>query len=380
MGLLKKIFPLVFFIVVLMVAYWEGKQSSERFIPITDNTKNASDEMLRAPMGSPLTHVVVDVVKVQDFYEQLNVLGSGRAFATVELTPWSSGVVDKFFVSAGAKVQEGDALAKLDSKKEEIAATKAKVQRDNSALTLSRILKLRASNTATEVQEITARLELDNANLVLRDADLALDRRTIRAPISGIVGIFPIDVGNAVTPNTIIGRIEDRERILVDIWIPERYTSYIHKGDEVTATLTAQPDKAFVGHIYAIDNVVDPESRTLHVQVEIKNEKDTLMSGMSFSIALQFYGGAFPVVNPLAVQWNSKGSFVWRVRKGKVEPIPLSIIQHKADQVFVKAPLTNGDQVVIQGVQALHPGSRVTLDNRKSDQQQLPALHGQSVQ
>ncbi|ENN95471.1 efflux RND transporter periplasmic adaptor subunit [Bartonella vinsonii] len=380
MGLLKKIFPLVFFIVVLMVAYWEGKQSSERLIPITDNTKNASDEMLRAPMGSPLTHVVVDVVKVQDFYEQLNVLGSGRAFATVELTPWSSGVVDKFFVSAGAKVQEGDALAKLDSKKEEIAATKAKVQRDNSALTLSRILKLRASNTATEVQEITARLELDNANLVLRDADLALERRTIRAPISGIVGIFPIDVGNAVTPNTIIGRIEDRERILVDIWIPERYTSYIHKGDEVTATLTAQPDKAFVGHIYAIDNVVDPESRTLHVQVEIKNEKDTLMSGMSFSIALQFYGGAFPVVNPLAVQWNSKGSFVWRVRKGKVEPIPLSIIQHKADQVFVKAPLTNGDQVVIQGVQALHPGSRVTLDNRKSDQQQLSALHGQSVQ
>ncbi|MCZ2157689.1 efflux RND transporter periplasmic adaptor subunit [Bartonella sp. 220] len=380
MGLLKKIFPLVFFIVVLMVAYWEGKKSSERLIPITGKTTNASGKMLKAPMGSPLTHVVVDVVKVQDFYEQLNALGSGRAFATVELTPWSSGVIDKFFVSAGAKVQEGDALAKLDSKKEEIAVAKAKVQRDNSALTLSRILKLRASNTATEVQEITARLELDNANLVLRDADLALDRRTIRAPISGVVGIFPIDVGNAVTPNTIIGRIEDRERILVDIWVPERYTSYIHKGDEVTATLTAQPDKAFVGHIYAIDNVVDPESRTLHVQVEIKNEKDTLMSGMSFSIALQFYGGAFPVVHPLAVQWNSKGSFVWRVREGKVEPIPVSIMQHKADQVFVKALLKNGDQVVIQGVQTLHPGSRVTLDNPKSDQQKLSMLHGQSVQ
>ncbi|EJF89443.1 efflux transporter, RND family, MFP subunit [Bartonella vinsonii subsp. arupensis OK-94-513] len=380
MGLLKKIFPLVFFIVVLMVAYWEGKQSSERLIPIKNKASIASDKMLKAPMGSPLTHVVVDVVKVQDFYEQLNALGSGRAFSTVELTPWSSGVVDKFFVSAGTKVREGDAFAKLDSKKEEIATAKAKVQRDNSALTLSRILKLRASNTATEVQEITARLELDNANLVLRDSDLALDRRTIRAPISGVVGILPIDVGNAVTPNTIIGRIENRERILVDIWVPERYTSYIHKGDEVTATLTAQPDKAFVGHIYAIDNVVDPESRTLHVQVEIKNEKDTLMSGMSFSIALQFYGGSFPVVNPLAIQWNSKGSFVWRVREGKVEPIPVSIMQHKADQVFVKAPLNNGDQVVIQGVQTLHPGSRITLDNPKSDQQQLSALHGQSVQ
>ncbi|WP_455481481.1 efflux RND transporter periplasmic adaptor subunit [Bartonella sp. B12(2025)] len=372
MGLLKKIFPPVFFIVVLMIAYWEGKQSSERFIPVMNKTSSAL-------MGRPPTNVVVDLVKVQDFYEQLNALGSGRAFAAVELTPWSSGVVDKLFVSAGTKVQMGDAIAKLDSKKEEITAAKAKVQRDNSELTLSRVLKLRSSNTATEVQEITARLELDNANLALRDADLALDRRTIRAPISGVVGILPIDEGNAVTLNTVIGHIENRERILVDIWVPERYVSQIHKGDEVTATLTAQPNKAFVGHIYAIDNVVDPKSRTLHIQVEINNEKDTLLSGMSFSVAFQFHGGSFPVVNPLAVQWNSSGSFVWRVREGKVEPVPVSIIQHKADQVFVDAPLENGDQVVIQGVQMLHPGSRVTFDDPKAHQQQLSLVYGQDV-
>ncbi|UTO28520.1 efflux RND transporter periplasmic adaptor subunit [Bartonella harrusi] len=380
MELSKKIFPLAFFIVVLMVTYWVGKQSSKHPIPIVDKTTTTSNKTLKASMGRPPTKVVVDLVKVQGFYEQLNALGSGKAFAAVELTPWSSGVIDKFFVPAGTKVQEGDAIAKLDSKKEEITVEKAKVQRDNSALTFSRILKLRSSKTATEVQEITARLELDNANLVLRDATLALDRRTIRAPISGVVGIWLVDRGNAVTSNTIIGRIENRERILVDIWVPERYTSHIHKGDEVKATLTAQPDKTFVGHIYAIDNVIDPESRTLHVQVEIKNEKDTLLSGMSFSVAFQFYGGAFPVVNPLAVQWNSKGSFVWCVREGTVEAIPVSIIQHKADQVFVKAPLKNGDQVVIQGVQMLHPGSRVTFDDLKSHQQQLSVLHGQDVQ
>ncbi|WP_208541936.1 efflux RND transporter periplasmic adaptor subunit, partial [Bartonella capreoli] len=128
-------------------------------------------------------------------------------------------------------------------------------------------------------------------NLVLRNAELDLERRTIRAPISGVIGILPINEGNAVTPNIIIGRIENRERIFVDIWVPERYVSRIHKGDEVTATLTAQPDKAFVGHIYAIDNVVNTESRTLHIQVEINNEKDTLVTGMSFSVALKFYSG-----------------------------------------------------------------------------------------
>ncbi|EJF79364.1 Efflux pump periplasmic linker BepF [Candidatus Bartonella washoeensis] len=380
MGLLKKIFPPVFFVFILMVAYWEGKHSSERLIPIVEKTTNASHKISKASKRRPPTNVVVDLVKVQDFYEKLNTLGSGRALASVELTPWSSGVIDKIFVSAGTKVQVGDLIAKLDSKKEEIAAAKAKVQRDNSALTLSRIVKLRSSNTATEVQEITARLELDNANLVLRNAELDLDRRTIRAPISGVVGILSIDEGNAVALNTVIGRIENRERILVDVWVPERYISRIHKGDKVTATLTTQSDTNFVGHIYAIDNVVDPESRTLHVQIEIKNEKETLLSGMSFSVAFQFSGDSFPVVNPLAIQWNSKGSFVWRVREGKVEPIPVSIIQHKEDQVFVKAPLENGDQVVIQGVQMLYPGSRITFDDPKVHQQQVSALHGQDVQ
>ncbi len=341
-----------------------------------DKATNASHEISKMPTGKPPTNVIVDLVKIEDFYEQLNALGSGQALASVELTPWSSGIIDKIFVSAGMRVQAGDVLVKLDSKKEQIAAEKAKVQRDNSALTLSRILKLRASKTATEVQEITARLELDNANLILRNAELDLDRRTIRAPISGVVGILPIDEGNAVTVNTVIGRIENREGILVDIWVPERYASHVHKGDKVMATLTAQPDKTFVGHIYAIDNVINPESRTLHVQIAIKNEKDTLMSGMSFTTTLKFYGGSFPVVNPLAIQWNSKGSFVWRVREGKVESIPVSIIQHKTDQVFVKASLENGDKIVIQGVQMLYPGSRVILNDITTHQQKQSEANG----
>ncbi|WP_175868959.1 efflux RND transporter periplasmic adaptor subunit [Bartonella gabonensis] len=379
MALLKKIFPWVLLIIVLTVTYWAGKQSAEHPISMVDKT-NVSYKASKGKREKPPTNVVVDFVKTQDFYEYLNVIGSGKALSEVDLTPLSSGVIDKLFVSAGTKVQVGDMIAKLDSKKEEIAAAKAKVQRDNNALTLSRILKLRASNTATEVQEITSRLELDNANLVLRNAEVDLDRRTIYAPIAGVVGILPVDVGNNVTLNTVIGRIENRERILVDIWVPERYVSRIHKGDKVTATLTAQPDKSFVGHIYAIDNVVDSDSRTLHAQVEINNEKDMLMSGMSFSVALQFHGGSFPVVNPLAIQWNSKGSFVWRVKEGKVEPIPVSIIQHKADQVFVKASLENGDQVVIQGVQMLYPGSKVIIDDPKSHQQQLSAVYGTDMQ
>ncbi|MCZ2328918.1 efflux RND transporter periplasmic adaptor subunit [Bartonella sp. F2] len=365
MRLLKKIFPWVLFVVVLSIIYWGIKHKSKSVL-ISEQNKNAVHKTSKTSGGRPPMSVVVDSVKVQSFYEQLNAVGSGRAIAEVELTPWSAGVIDKFFVSAGVEVKAGDLIAKLDSQKEEIAVAKAKVKRDNSALTLARIMKLRATKTATEVQETSARLELDNADLVLRDAELALDRRTIRAPISGTVGILPINAGNTVTLNTVIGRIENRERILIDIWVPERYASYLHKGDEVVATLTDDSNKTFVGHIYALDNVVDEASRTLHVQVEIQNKENTLMSGMSFSVMLKFYGGFFPVVDPLAIQWNSRGSFVWRVKEGKVEYVPVSIIKRYADYIVVKAPLENNDKIVIQGVQMLYPGSRVVFDQSKN--------------
>ncbi|AGF74149.1 HlyD family secretion protein [Bartonella australis AUST/NH1] len=377
MGSLRKIIPLALLVIVLLAAYFGFK--SKRSVPTVDKTISKLQKTSKIPAGRPPTNVVVGGVTVQNFCEQFTAIGSGRAIAAVELTPWSKGIIDKLFVSAGAKVREGDLIAKLDSEKEEIAAARAKVQRDNSALTLSRVLKLRATNTATEVQEISARLELDNANLALRDADLALNRRMIRTPISGVVGILPIDVGNAVSSDTVIGRIENRERILVDIWAPERYASRIHIGDKVTATLIAQPDKTFVGHIYAFDNVVDVGSRTLHAQVEIQNEKDMLISGMSFSVMSQFCDGSFPAVDPLAVQWDRKGSFVWRVKEGKAEYVPVSIIQHKGDKVFVKAPLKNGDQIVIQGVQMLHPGSSVTVDDSETSRQKSPKANEQDA-
>ncbi|OPB31184.1 efflux RND transporter periplasmic adaptor subunit [Bartonella sp. AR 15-3] len=365
MRLWKKIVPLVLLAFVLIISYCKSKYSLENSIYAVDQAKNVPHKTLKSPTNMSAAKVIVDSVKIENFNEKLNLIGNGRAIATVGLTPWSAGVVDKFFVSAGEKVQAGALIAKLDSKKEEIAVARAKVQRDNSALTLSRILKLRATNTATEVQELTARLELDNANLALRDAELALDRRTICTPISGIVGILPIDVGNAVALNTEIARIENRERILIDIWVPEQYASRINKGDEVVVTLTTQSSETFVGYIYAIDNIVDVTSRTFRVQVEIENKKDILMSGMSFSVTLQFDSGLFPVVNPLAVQWDSKGSFVWRVREDKVERIPISIIKHKTDQIFVKAFLENDAQVVIQGVQTLYPGRSVIIEDSK---------------
>src|SRR5690606_26730130 len=120
--------------------------------------------------------------------------------------------------------------------------------------------------TVTAVQLTEAELAVSNARLAVRDAELTLERRSILSPISGIVGIIPVSVGNHVTQQTEIATVDDRSRIVVDFWVPERFAGMIAVGQPVAAASVARPNDTFGGVVSAIDNRIDAKSRTLHVQ------------------------------------------------------------------------------------------------------------------
>ena len=335
-------------LVIVGLFVWQGLK----------NGKNVGHTSASTPKTN---EVVVKPVSQKLINDRLSAIGTGRALATVAVTPWSSGVMDKIYVSAGMHVNIGDPVAKLDSDNEEIAVERAKVEVNDAELTMARTVKLRASNTATEVQELSAKLALDKARLALRDAELAADRRTIRAPVSGIVGILPVDAGNYVTSDTTIARIDNRDHILIDVWVPERFAPLIKIGQQVKATSIARPGEEFVGRISAIDNMIDEQSRTLRIRAEVDNASGVLQSGMSFSVSLAFPGDPYPAVDPLAIQWNAEGAYVWRVKNGVVEHVRVGIVQRNADSVLVTGALHQGDLVVTKGVQNLQDKSAVDI-------------------
>ena len=333
---------------------------------VWQGAKNGKNADHASSSSAKNNEVVVKPVSQKLINDRLSAIGTGRALATVAVTPWSSGVMDKIYVSAGMHVNVGDPVAKLDSDNEEIAVERAKVEVDDAELAMARTVKLRASNTATEVQELSAKLALDKARLALRDAELAADRRTIRAPVSGIVGILPVDAGNYVTSDTTIARIDNRDHILIDVWVPERFAPLIKIGQQVKATSIARPGEEFVGRISAIDNMIDEQSRTLRIRAEVDNASGVLQSGMSFSVSLAFPGDPYPAVDPLAIQWNAEGAYVWRVKNdpmksGIVEHVRVGIVQRNADSVLVTGALHQGDLVVTKGVQNLQDKSAVDI-------------------
>jgi RND family efflux transporter MFP subunit len=305
--------------------------------------------------------VVAEPVGTATINDRLHAIGTGRANATVTVNPYSSGRLTGFLVQSGAHIDKGQVIATLDSETEEIALERAKIARDDASAKVQRMLALSRSSAITVVQLTEAQLEQRNAELSVHDAQVALDRRSVISPIAGVVGILPIEAGNYVTSQSAIATVDDRSSILVDFWVPERFAAAVKVGAEISATPIANPKDEYSGTVSAIDNRVDEKSRTLWVQARIANPKDALRAGMSFKVGMRFAGETFAAVSPLAVLWGSDGAFVWKVVAGKVERVPVRIIQRNTETVLIDAPIETGEMVVTEGVQSVRPGIEVRI-------------------
>lgn len=323
------------------------------------------------PAGQP-ANVVTMPATLATINDRLQAIGTGRARASVTVTPYDSGRLIEVLVPSGADVAAGDVIARLDSEGEEIAVDRARIARVDAAAKLERIKALLSSNAATSVQVSDAETVLRNAELALRDAELALARRSVVAPIAGVVGILPVETGNYVTTQTTVATIDDRSTIVVDFWVPERYATAVKVGATLTASLVARPSGVFDGTVSAVDNRLDEQSRTLRVQAGIANPDDSLRAGMSFQVTMKFPGDTYPAVSPLAIQWGTDGAFVWVVRDGKAKRTPVRIVQRNTENVLVDAPIGEGEMVVTEGVQNVREGSDVLV----AGQPRVDAVNG----
>ncbi|MEO8685063.1 MAG: efflux RND transporter periplasmic adaptor subunit [Devosia sp.] len=308
-----------------------------------------------------ISSVVTSAVVMTTINDSLGAIGQGNAVRSVTVGAPAGGTLEELLVAPGDKVIAGQIIGRLDSTTEQIAFDKAKLADADAQSTLLRNQGLAQSNLVAGSALATVQLAADTARLELRNAEVALQKRTITSPIAGTVGLMQVIPGNYLPAQTAITTIQDASSILIDFWVPERYATTVAVGTPVTAAAIALPGRSFDGVVSAVDNRIDPESRTLQIQARIPNEDNAVRPGMSFSIALKFPGEQFPAVNPLAIQWSSEGSFVWAYVDGKAHKVMAEIVQRNSDGVLVRGELKPGDAIISEGVLQLSEGTAVTL-------------------
>lgn len=306
--------------------------------------------------------VVVDTATRESARDRLRAIGTGEAERSVAVYPDASGIVSQIGFAPGDTIARGDILATLDSDNERLAVDRARIALRAAEQQVERYRALSASAAITTVQIEDVERALETARLDLRAAEIALDRRNIVAPIDGRVGLTAIDTGTLVGNQTLIATIDDRDRLKIVFLAPEGFVPDLTVGLPVEARPTTRSGRSYEGEISALDSRIDEASRTLRVEALIENENDELRPGLSFSLELAFQGEEFLSVDPLSVQWERAGPYVWVVKNDAAQKAAIRIIERNVERVLVASDeLAEGDAVVVEGIQSLREGVSVRV-------------------
>lgn len=311
--------------------------------------------------GGRATNVMTAPVVMATINDALTTVGEGIPARSVAVTASSAGTLTEVLVRPGQRVAAGDVIARFDAQAEEIDHDRARLAADNADATLQRLRDLARSNVVAGSAVSDAELADANAQLALRSAELALDRRIVTSPIAGTVGLVQVTPGNVVAAQTVITTVDDTSSILVDFWVPERYAPQIAAGMEAIVRAISLPGREFRGTVSVIDSRIDPASRTLQVQAEVPNDDSALRAGMSLAVTLSFPGEEYPAVDPLAILWSAEGSYVWKVTEGHASRVMAQIVQRNSDGVLVRGDLAPGDAIITEGLLQLSEGAAVNV-------------------
>ena len=310
-------------------------------------------------IGGGAVNVVTAPVQMDSGGETVMALGTAKAVRSVTLYPQVTGMVTEMLFQPGQPVEAGKPLVQLENDDQAVALDRARVTREQARLTLERSQALAKTKTISGVALSDAETAAQLADIEIRSAEIALRHRSVTAPFAGVTGLTDITIGDLVTPSTAITTLDDLATLRVNFEVPERWAGQIVMGQPIVGTVKGLPGKQFSGSITGIDNRVDETTRTLRLEAEIANHGGALKTGMAVTVTLRFDSARQLAVPSLAVQWDRRGSFVWKDADGAARRTEVAIIRRESGIVIVEGALQAGDKVVVEGVQRLREGAKL---------------------
>jgi multidrug efflux system membrane fusion protein len=372
-------------IFLLLVAAGVGYFGWQRFRG-EDRATAANNAQKAAARAS--VRVTIAPVEKADFPVYLTGLGTVQAFNTVVVRSRVDGQIDKIAFKEGQLVNQGDLLAEIDPRPYQAALDQAKAKKEqdeaniaNANLDLQRYTKLGEFATRQQldtqrstVQQLTAQIAADAA--AIANAATQLDYTAIKAPISGVVGLRQVDVGNIVNAATLSGivTIAQIEPIAVIFTAPEEQLPYINEAQRTaplkTIAITTDGKKPLAeGTLAVVNNQVDSTSGTIRLKAVFDNKDHALWPGQSVSTRLLVttIKGA-TVVPDEAIQHGTEGLYAFIVNQdNKAELRKVKVSQSIDGRSVVEQGLSPGQQVITAGQYKVQPGTLVSTAVASSD-------------
>lgn len=303
---------------------------------------------------------------------QLKAVGSLHAVDGADLSTEAAGIVTKVNFQPGQDVKAGTLLIQLrdDSDRATLAANRASA--DQALRTYKRYVELSKSNAISQSAFDEARANMLSTQAAVEAQIAVVEKKAIRAPYDGRVGIRQVDVGQYVAAGTTMVTLQKLDPIYVDFRIAQQSVPSIHPGDSVSLVSDTFPGKVFTGMVKALDPQVDTATRTVRVRAEIANPQKQLLPGMFASVTIDIGTPQKPLTLPqTAVVYNTYGNIVYLVKHSVVDGKDTLIADQRfvvtgetrGDKVIITSGVTPADEVVSAGASKLKNGTLLVVNN-----------------
>jgi membrane fusion protein (multidrug efflux system) len=338
------------------------------------NFKGRMIKEFMTSQGEPLQTVSTTTAAFMEWLPKLEAVGSIQAFQGANMSSEVSGIVAEIYFKQGDNVKTGtpllqlranDDIAKLESLKATAQLARITYQRDQ------------AQFLAKAISEQT--LDIDKANLDVAVANVTqqralTDKKLIRAPFTGQLGVRLVNVGQYLEAGTAIGTLQALDTIFADFYVPQQALATLNIGQQVTLKTDVYPTQTFTGTITVINAKIDINTRNVLVRATLNNPEHKLLPGMYTTVNVATGLAQRYITLPrTAITFNAYGATVYRVESnGQDEKNRPKLIakqsfvttgDSRGDQIAILKGVNEGETIVTSGQIKLRNGSPVTVDN-----------------
>ncbi|HEY4265062.1 MAG TPA: efflux RND transporter periplasmic adaptor subunit [Micropepsaceae bacterium] len=324
------------------------------------------------PAPPPATVSTAKAV-LEDWQPAIQIVGSLKPLQGADLSMEVAGIVQEVNFDSGGDVKAGEPIIKLIDADDVAKLHTLEASRDlaqtNYNRDQSQLQRQLISQAAFDVT--TANLKSFQAQVAEQQA--IVEKKTLRAPFSGHLGIRLVNPGQFLNPGTVVVTLQALDPIFLDFSLPQQQLNQIKPGLTITAKVDAYPGAAFTGKITTIDPKVDPATRNVMVRATLPNRDHRLLPGM-FATGEIVTGQKqrYITLPQAAITFNPYGNVVFLVKPGK-DPAGKDILvgqqtvvttgATRGDQIAVLTGLKENDTVVSAGQAKLQNGAPLLVNN-----------------
>lgn len=340
-----------------------------------DPEKIASAGVQNPPREIRVTRIVLQPVRAR--VERSSILEPRRS---VRVFAETRGPVIEVGAEALDRVEVGQLLLRIDPLQAEVAieGANANVARSLSELALARSnLKRRRSLSK---RNVTSAAELENAEnqekvalamlrqsrAELKQAKDDLENKTIKAPFTGVLRSFDVELGEYVQEGQELGELLDLSAARTVIGLADSEIVAVRAGQRVDVEVAALPGEMFQGEVLRVGAASDPRTRRFPVEIEIPNPEMRLLSGMVARVGIDLEEERLRMLIPREVTIDEFGlRFVWVVervgneRRVRRRRIAVRSLAFRPADFEVVSGLAVGEEIAVTSMRRLREDETV---------------------